>query len=60
MSQKIHGFRTSKCGRCGKAFIPAPQHIYKDNGKSYCSWTCFNHRNDYKVQGGKAYENNKN
>lgn len=29
------------CPICGKLFIPAPQHIYKENGKVYCSWTCF-------------------
>lgn len=32
------------CPKCGKIFVPAPQHIYKDNGKTYCSWTCYNHR----------------
>ena len=34
------------CSKCGKMFIPAPQHIYKDHKGIYCSWTCFNHRND--------------
>lgn len=37
-----------KCKKCGKEFIAAPLHIYKENNKYYCSWTCFNHRNDKK------------
>lgn len=32
------------CGKCGKKFIPAPQHMYKDDRHMYCSWTCYNHR----------------
>lgn len=36
------------CPACGKRFIPAPQHIYRENYKTYCSWTCFYHRNDNK------------
>ena len=35
-----------RCSKCGKTFISAPCHIYKDNGKIFCSWTCYNHRND--------------
>jgi uncharacterized OB-fold protein len=35
-----------KCPKCGKIFVPAPYHAYKDGGKLYCSWTCYNHRND--------------
>lgn len=35
-----------KCRKCGKIFIPAPLHIYKDKSRWYCSWTCYNHRND--------------
>ena len=35
-----------KCKKCGKKFIPAPQHIYKENSKYFCSWTCYLHRND--------------
>lgn len=53
-------FRTAKCKKCGKEFIPAPFHIYKDGGKYYyCSWTCFNHRKD-KVKEDTAYEDNQN
>lgn len=36
------------CEKCGKVFIPAPYHIYKDEKGIYCSWTCYNHRNDSK------------
>lgn len=35
-----------KCKKCGKLFIPAPMHIYKENSKYYCSWTCYLHRKD--------------
>ena len=38
-------FKMEMCKRCGKMFIPAPQHLYKlvRNGKtySYCSYTCW-------------------
>lgn len=36
------------CPVCGKIFCPAPYHIYEDDNGIYCSWTCFNHRNDNK------------
>lgn len=36
------------CAKCGKVFIPAPYHIYKDDNGIYCKWTCYNHRNDGK------------
>lgn len=39
-------FRLVKCKKCGKQFAPAPQHVYKDEGRYYCTWTCFNHRKD--------------
>ena len=38
----------SKCPKCGKNFIHAPQHVFKDDKGFYCSWTCFFHRNDGK------------
>lgn len=38
--------RTAICKKCGKEFIPAPLHIYKAGSKYYCSWTCYNHRED--------------
>lgn len=39
-----------KCSLCGKLFIPAPSHRYRDKNKGtiFCSWHCFNHRNDNK------------
>lgn len=37
-----------KCPKCGKNFIPAPYHAYKEGEKLFCSWTCYNHRNDKK------------
>ena len=39
-----------KCKKCGKTFIPAPLHRYKDRGKYYCSWTCYLHRKDTEVK----------
>lgn len=39
-------FRTVICAKCGREFIPAPQHIFKAGGKYYCKWTCYNHRHD--------------
>lgn len=43
----------SICKKCGKIFYRAAKHVYKDTKGFYCSWTCFNHRNDKK----KKYEN---
>ena len=37
-----------KCAKCGKNFIVQPYHRYIANDKYYCTWTCFNHRNDKK------------
>ena len=39
------------CAKCGKKFIVAPQHVFKvcdkkKKTKYYCSWSCYNHRND--------------
>ena len=34
------------CPKCGKVFLPAPMHIYRDRYGFYCSWTCYNHRKD--------------
>ena len=39
-----------KCKKCGKSFIPSPLHVYKDKGKYFCSWTCYNHRKDTEVK----------
>ena len=36
------------CPKCGKVFIPAPYHVYHDDKGFYCSWTCYNHRQDCK------------
>ena len=38
----------TKCKRCGKNFWVAPYHIYRDEKGMYCTWTCYNHRNDDK------------
>lgn len=52
MRKKINpqeeGLKAVYCIKCGKEFYPTSEHIYKDNRGRYCSWTCFNHRNDGK------------
>lgn len=38
-----------KCKKCGKTFIPAPEHMYRAGSRRvfwYCSYTCYLHRND--------------
>lgn len=42
-----------KCRKCGKVFIPAPQHVFRDTYGLYCSWTCYNHKDDRKKGGRK-------
>ena len=36
--------RSVKCPMCNKPFIPAPEHVYrqehKRNGRLVCSWKC--------------------
>ena len=39
-----------RCKKCGKVFIPAPMHRYRDGSRWYCSWTCYLHRNDKEVK----------
>lgn len=42
-----------KCKKCGKLFIAAPEHIYRDGrnrSRWYCSWTCYLHRQDTEVR----------
>jgi len=36
------------CPKCGKVFyrITRYNYAYKDEKGCYCSWTCYNHRND--------------
>ena len=35
-----------KCRKCGKTFIPAVEHRYREGSAYYCSWTCYLHRHD--------------
>ncbi len=44
------------CPLCGKKFIPAALHIYRDRGRTFCSWTCYNHRKDNKTSPAKVVE----
>lgn len=43
--------REKTCAECGKLFIPAPEHIFRVDGKWFCKWTCFSH---YKEKHPKA------
>ena len=38
--------REEKCAKCGKNFVVAIEHAYKEGSKYYCAWTCYNHRHD--------------
>lgn len=38
--------RTAVCKKCGREFVVAPYHRFKDNKKYYCKWSCYNHRHD--------------
>jgi len=29
-----------KCPVCGKIFVPAPEHVYIEDQKGFCKWTC--------------------
>ena len=37
-----------KCPLCGKNFIPAPEHRFREGNLIYCSWKCYNHREERK------------
>ena len=43
-------FEDTICPKCGKVFLKQPFHVYvgqyKGKRRAFCSWTCFNHRND--------------
>lgn len=42
--------REVKCCKCGKSLIPTYSWAYKvrkgDKIRYYCTWTCFNHREE--------------
>lgn len=50
--------REEKCKKCGKNFIVQYGHIYKENRKYYCSWTCYNHRHDKETTPKENYFEN--
>ena len=29
-----------KCPECGKTFVPASEHVYVEDGKPFCKWSC--------------------
>lgn len=42
------------CPKCGKRFIPAPEHRYRDGHGTWCTWTCYLHRYDGKKTKSKV------
>lgn len=28
------------CGQCGKKFVPAAFHIYRQDSRTFCNWSC--------------------
>ena len=30
----------AKCPVCGKEFMPAPYHVYAEDGRTFCKWSC--------------------
>jgi hypothetical protein len=44
------------CPVCGKHFVSAAKHLYKDGKNLFCSWSCFIHRNEtVKPRGVEQY-----
>ena len=41
-----NGIVEKACPRCKKIFCPAAYHVYRDKKGYYCSWTCYNHKDD--------------
>lgn len=53
---EVHAFPEVVCPVCGKVFIPAVQHIYRDKRTPYkrvCSWGCVCKSERLKEQGIK-------
>ena len=44
-----------RCPKCGKIFVPAPQHIFRDRYGFYCSWTCYNHRKEGRQKRSRSH-----
>lgn len=48
------------CVKCGKCFLPTFEYVFvtggKNNKKYYCSWTCFNHRDEGAKTKGYRYK----
>lgn len=44
------------CAKCGKIFIPAAYHRYRDKYGLYCSWHCYNHREEDRETIKKVYK----
>ena len=46
-----------RCYGCGKMFIPAPEHVYKEDEKPVCTWTCLCSLRRRKEQKRRSREN---
>lgn len=56
-TDRYNPLKEYNCGKCGKAFIPPYNHVFKEKGRTlkvYCSWSCWNHRKDKDGDGGGA------
>lgn len=31
---------SAKCPVCGKKFMPAPYHVYVEDSRTFCTWSC--------------------
>lgn len=36
----MSNLHTAKCARCKKVFYLTSEHVYKEHGKLFCSWSC--------------------
>lgn len=61
MYDALKGIWEKKCARCGKIFISAPQHMYRYDGKWFCSYTCYDrHLDDVESKAKKGKGGKKN
>lgn len=48
----VYDMDEKTCAKCGKVFLPAPFHVFrvKEKGEWYCSWSCYNHKDDKEIE----------
>ena len=40
MNYDVYSLKERECPVCGKIFVPAPQHVFVEDDKVFCKWTC--------------------